>query len=148
LIIDAMRRRVGVPADRSAPGVEAKRRDGAMRGNRVLIMGALVLANGVVPGCQSAGTKRPSTVISPAPAVSDAGSLDGEPADRTVSSAPPRTMTFVDRHPLFKKPREYWDTSGDKKIVKAAAATFIGVPAGFVGEVKQIIVGAPPDQRY
>jgi hypothetical protein len=118
-----------------------------MRGNRGLIIGALILAVGVVPGCQSAGTKRPSTVISPAPAVSDAGNLEGESTDRTVSTTP-RTVTFVDRHPLFKKPREYWDSSGDKKIVKAAAATFIGVPAGFVGEVKQIFVGAPPETRY
>ncbi len=119
-----------------------------MRGNRRRSIGALILAVGVVPGCQSAGTKRPSTVISPAPAVSDAGNLEGESAERTVSTPPPRTVTFVDRHPLFKKPREYWDSSGDKKIVKAAAATFIGVPAGFVGEVKQIIVGAPPEARY
>jgi hypothetical protein len=145
LIIDAPRRRVGVPADRSAPGVGEEGR--AMRGNRGLIIGALILAVGVVPGCQSAGTKRPSTVISPAPAVSDAGNLEGESTDRTVSTTP-RTVTFVDRHPLFKKPREYWDSSGDKKIVKAAAATFIGVPAGFVGEVKQIFVGAPPETRY
>jgi hypothetical protein len=119
-----------------------------MRGNRKLHIGALILAVWVVPGCQSAGTKRPSTVISPAPAVGEAGNLEGESADRTVSTTPPRTVTFADRHPLFKKPREYWDSSGDKKIVKAAAATFIGVPAGFVGEVKQIIVGAPPEPRF
>jgi hypothetical protein len=65
-----------------------------------------------------------------------------------MTSAPVRTVSFVDRHPLFSKPREYWDSSGDKKIVKAAAATFIGVPAGFVGEVRQIFVGAPAEPRY
>ena len=119
-----------------------------MRGIRWVYIGALSLAVGILSGCQSAGTKRPSTVISPAPAVSDAGDPDRDSADRTVSTTPPRTVTFVDRHPLFSKPREYWDGSGDKKIVKAAAATFIGVPAGFVGEVKQIIVGAPPEPRF
>jgi len=119
-----------------------------MRGNRWVFIGALGLAVGILSGCHSAGTKRPSTVISPAPAVSDAGDPNGDFADRTVSATPSRTVTFADRHPLFRKPREYWDTSGDNKIVKAAAATFIGVPAGFVGEVKQIIVGAPPEPRY
>jgi hypothetical protein len=133
-----------VPTD---PRRASKRRDRAMRGNRWLFIGALVLAVGVVPGCHSAGTKRPSTVISPAPAVSEAGDPEGQPADRTISTTP-QTVSFADRHPLFKKPREYWDSSGDKKIVKAAAATFIGVPAGFVGEVRQIIVGAPPEPRY
>ena len=39
-------------------------------------------------------------------------------------------------------------TSGDNKVVKAAAATFVGVPAGLYGEVKQIIVGRPADERY
>ena len=28
--------------------------------------------------------------------------------------------------------RDYWETSGDNKIVKAAAATFVGVPVGIV----------------
>ena len=50
--------------------------------------------------------------------------------------------------PAFLKPRDYWDTSGDNKIVKAAAATFVGVPVGMYGEVKQIIVGTPQEPRY
>ena len=69
-------------------------------------------------------------------------------ADGTRQVAPARTVTWVDRHPLFSKPRDYWDTSGDNKIVKAAAATFVGVPVGMYGEVKQIIVGAPQEPRY
>ncbi len=69
-------------------------------------------------------------------------------AEKTIETAPVKTVTFADRHPLFTKPRQYWETSGDNKIVKAAAATFIGVPAGVVGEVKQIFVGAPPETRF
>ena len=62
--------------------------------------------------------------------------------------APIKTTTVVDRHPLFSKPRDYWETSGDNKVVKAAAATFVGVPVGIYGEFKQIIVGAPPEAQY
>ena len=120
-----------------------------MRGIRWRTILVLVLAVGLIPGCHTAGTKRPSTVVSPGPTVSDAGDVDGAVAEKTITSAPPvRTVSFADRHPLFSKPREYWETSGDNKVVKAAAATFIGVPAGFVGEVKQIITGAPPEPRF
>jgi hypothetical protein len=119
-----------------------------MRGNRWRNIGILVIAVGLISGCQSGGTKRPSTVISPSPAVSAAEETDGVVAEKTITPTPVRTVRFADRHPLFSKPRQYWDTSGDNKVVKAAAATFIGVPAGVVGEVKQIFVGAPPAPLY
>lgn len=73
--------------------------------------------------------------------ISDSPSVAAGPGGPSSSNA------YVDRHPLFSKPRQYWDNSGDNKIVKAAAATFIGVPAGFVGEMKQIVVGVPSEQR-
>jgi hypothetical protein len=69
-------------------------------------------------------------------------------ADGTQTVTPPKTVTWVDRHPLFSKPRDYWETSGDNKVVKVAAATLVGVPAGIYGEVKQIIVGASQEPRY
>lgn len=116
-----------------------------MRGTRWLAISVLALAAGVGPGCQSAGTNRTASVVSPAPALGDGGAAV---AERTIDAAPVKTVTFADRHPLFTKPRQYWETSGDNKIVKAAAATFIGVPAGVVGEVKQIFVGAPPETRF
>jgi hypothetical protein len=115
-----------------------------MRGTRWLAIVILALASGVSPGCQTAGTPRTATVISPEPALDGGGAV----AERTIEAAPVKKVTFADRHPLFTKPRQYWETSGDNKIVKAAAATFIGVPAGFVGEVKQIFVGAPPETRF
>ena len=80
--------------------------------------------------------------------VTDATEPDTKVAEGTIQATPVKTVGFADRHPLFMKPRQYWESSGDNKIVKAAAATFIGVPAGFVGEVKQIFVGAPPEGRY
>ncbi len=64
-----------------------------------------------------------------------------------TEATPERTVTYVDRHPLFSKPRQYWESSGDNKIVKTAAATFVGVPAGIYGELKQIVVGTTPTSR-
>jgi hypothetical protein len=113
-----------------------------MRGTRWL---TIILVAGLGAGCQTAGTTRTASVVSPEPALAD----KGEPvAEKTIEAAPVKTVSFADRHPLFTKPRQYWEKSGDNKIVKAAAATFIGVPAGFVGEVKQIFVGAPPETRF
>ena len=85
-------------------------------------------------GCHGAGGRRREPALA---------GLDAE--DKAYLDAPTtRQVTVVDRHPLLSKPREYWDSSGDNRVVKAAAATFIGVPAGVVGEVRQIFVGAPP----
>jgi hypothetical protein len=119
-----------------------------MRGNRWRSIGVLAMAVALISGCQTAGSKRPATVISPSPTVSDAGGPDRAVAERTITTAPVQTASFADRHPLFNKPRQYWETAGDNKIAKVARATFIGVPAGVVGEVKQIFVGAPPQVSY
>lgn len=119
-----------------------------MRGIRLGSLCLLALAIGLISGCQTAGVKRPATVVSPSPTVTEGATADSAVAEKTISPMPVRTARFADRHPLFTKPRQYWETSGDNKVVKAAAATFIGVPAGFVGEVKQIFVGAPPQPIY
>lgn len=99
----------------------------------------------VITGCQGAGGR--SRVTSAEPSLSGTINDDIAIVD-SPSPAPARTVGMVDRHPLFSKPRDYWESSGDNKIVKAAAATFIGVPAGFLGEMRQIVVGAPPAPRY
>jgi hypothetical protein len=117
-----------------------------MRGQRWFTIGVLVTLYGISSGCQSAGPRR--TVVTPEPALSGNVDNDTTVADGTRQVAPPKTLSWVDRHPLFSKPRDYWDTSGDNKVVKAAAATLVGVPVGFYGEVKQILVGAPPETRY
>jgi hypothetical protein len=60
-------------------------------------------------------------------------------------AAPTTTVTWIDRHPLFSKPRDVYEgTASNNKLVKGAAATIVGVPVGVVGEVKQIIVGRSP----
>src|SRR4051794_16874578 len=62
----------------------------------------------------------------------------------TVVQAPaPKTLTFVERHPLFSKPRDYYESSGTNTVVKTAAAVVVGAPAGVVGEIRQIVVGTP-----
>jgi hypothetical protein len=119
-----------------------RRLEGRMRGYRWFAIALVVVVYGAICGCKSPGG--PSTVISPEPSLS--GTVDGD--GTRVAAAPTRTVTFVDRHPLFSKPRDYWDTSGNNKVVKAAAATFVGVPVGFYGEVKQIIVGTPAEVKY
>jgi hypothetical protein len=91
-------------------------------------------------GCQGGGSRRGSAAE---PGLSGALDADGKVAEAT----PAKTVTYVDRHPMFSKPRDYWESSGDNKVVKAAAATFIGVPVGIYGEMKQIVVGAPPETR-
>ena len=117
-----------------------------MRGYRGLAFALLLIVVGICAGCQGVG--RPRTVVTPEPSLSGAVEGDTTVADGTHTVTPAKTYTVVDRHPLFSKPRDYWETSGDNKVVKAAAATFVGVPVGIYGEFKQIIVGAPPEPRY
>jgi hypothetical protein len=113
-----------------------------MRGRRRLAWGVLAVSAATAIGCQGGPNQR--TVAAAEPGLS----ASGDSNTKIVDSAPARTVTFVDRHPLFRKPREYYDTSGDNKFIKTAAAAVVGVPAGILGELKQIIVGSTPDSRY
>ncbi len=100
----------------------------------ILILATAVLATS---DCHRGGRRR---------GIADEPTLSGLDAeDKAYLNAPAAVpISTVDRHPILYKPREYWENSGDNRIVKAAAATFVGVPAGIVGEVRQIFVGAPP----
>jgi hypothetical protein len=82
----------------------------------------------IEPGSSVAGARGPGAVV--------------------ASPVPGTTVSWVDRHPLFSRPREYYETTPSNKVVKAAAATVIGVPAGLFGELRQIVVGAPSQERY
>lgn len=87
-------------------------------------------------GCHANGRSRQVATAEPSL------SLGEETAPPTIVEAPPaRELGFADRHPLLFKPREYYETSGGGKVGKVASATVIGVPAGIIGEVKQIVVG-------
>jgi len=121
-----------------AHGIEARKARNRMRGHRLIAIPVLILA----AGCQSAGRQR--TIASSEPPLVPSG----ESGARIVQTEPARTVTWADRHPLFTKPREYYDNSGSNRVVKAAAATVIGVPAGILGELRQIVVGAPQEIRY
>lgn len=102
--------------------------------SRMVILGLALLAGA---GCHSGGSRR-EVALSDAPLGADGA---------VVEASPVRTATFVDRHPLFWKPREYYDTTARGSLGKTAAATFIGVPAGIYGELRQIVVGMPPAER-
>jgi hypothetical protein len=119
-----------------------------MRGHRWIAICLLSTIYGLNSGCQTSVPRKP--VVTTEPGLASSVDKDGTivVGDGTGQAAPARTVTWVDRHPLFSKPRDYWDTSGDNKVVKAAAATFVGVPVGMYGEVKQIIVGTPQEPRY
>lgn len=67
----------------------------------------------------------------------------GDSASLTTAAPPTRMVGALDRHPLFRKPKQYFDSTNSNKAVKVAAAAVVGVPAGIVGELKQIVVGAP-----
>ena len=61
---------------------------------------------------------------------------------------PSSTVSWVDRHPLLRKPQQYFDNTKSNKLVKTAAATVVGVPAGIIGEIKQIVLGKPTTVAY
>ena len=95
---------------------------------------------GALAGCQSAAPRR---TVSAEPGLTDPGAT-------VVEAAPPAgtQLTWVDRPPLFSKPREYYEKGGSNRIVKTAAATVIGIPAGIFGEFRQIVVGTPSSPRF
>lgn len=108
-----------------------------MRAQRLWPLG--LMAAVILSGCQGFGAPRRVAVAEPGLA------LPGD-SGTTIVEAPPvaRSETVVDRHPLLSRPRDYYESSGNNKIVKTAAAAVIGVPAGIVGELKQIVVGKSP----
>ena len=82
------------------------------------------------------GTSPGATIVEP-----------GVPAEPALVE-PTNILSWVDRHPLLRKPQLYYDNTKSNKLVKTAAATFVGVPAGFIGEIKQVIVGKPTAVAY
>ncbi len=116
-----------------------------MSGTRktVQVVTSLALALGVA-GCKS--TAQRQVALAPEPALN--GPVEPGTSVVEVPARPASSVTFVDRHPLLSKPRDYYDNSGKNKVVKAAAATVIGIPAGLFGELKQIVVGAPQPAKY
>jgi hypothetical protein len=103
----------------------------------------LIVAAVAVSGCQSGPSKQ--TLAAAEPALSppvEGGTVVAAP------TPPPKTLTFVDRHPLLYKPRDYYEGAGSNTAVKTAAAVVVGVPVGIVSELKQIVIGAPAAPAY
>lgn len=99
---------------------------------------AAVLLALAASGCSGGPSKR--TLASTEPAL-----VPSDPDVTIVDRAKPvpSTVSVVDRHPLFSKPRDYYEKTDSNKVAKTASATLIGVPAGIYGELKQIVVGVP-----
>ena len=106
------------------------------------------------PGCSSPA--RRSVVGSSVSNTGEPG-LTPESSEPSVAVVEPgvssstnstKTVGFVDRHPLLRKPQQYYDNTKSNKFVKTAAAAVVGVPAGIVGELKQIVVGKPSTSTY
>ncbi len=95
----------------------------------------------VASGCTGGPEKR--TLASSEPALVTPGDSGVSIVERP-KPVPGTTVTVVERHPLFSKPKQYYDETNSNKVAKTAAAAFIGVPAGIYGELKQIVVGVPP----
>src|SRR5436305_388161 len=100
-----------------------------------LVLVALTLV--MLSGCQGGPSRR--TLASAEPTLSPSVSSGAVVADggtsvaagpSTVVPGSTRTATFADRHPLFSRPREYYESVGTNKVVKTAAAVVVGVPAG------------------
>jgi hypothetical protein len=106
-----------------------------------LLLAGLILAG--LTGCQSGTSSQRRIAAKPEPGLA----LAGEPGSGGLierTPPPPPQETFVDRHPLLSKPREYYDSSGNNTLVKVAGATIVGIPVGIFGELRQIVGGQPP----
>jgi hypothetical protein len=105
----------------------------------------LTLTLTAAPGCQGSAQRRIASAEPGLVGPIEPGAKAAEAPGAVVASP---TGSWADRHPLFTRPREYYETTPSNKVVKAAAATVIGIPAGLFGELKQIVVGTPPETRY
>jgi hypothetical protein len=112
----------------------------AMKRNHWVVVSLLAASALMASGCASSPSRRAALTASE-PSLNP----HTEPGATIVQAPPAHTITWVDRHPLFSKPRQYYDSAGDNKAAKVAAATVVGVPAGIVGELKQIVAGHPPE---
>jgi hypothetical protein len=104
-----------------------------MTGKRRCLAAVLMLAS--CAGCAHWGKK--STVAMSEPGL-------GDPAEGEVVVAGTKHGGWVDRHPLFSKPRDVYQNTNHHPVTKVAAATVVGVPVGVACELGQIVKGAPP----
>lgn len=99
-----------------------------------------VVAAALLVATVGCGKHRKDMVVSNRPIIEGASPVGG---NEVVVNKPVGGSRFVERHPLLYKPGEYYSTYDGNVVVRGARATFIGVPAGMVGEVKQAFRGVP-----
>lgn len=93
-------------------------------------------------GCASGRPRRSAVAVEPPLATDGPPPMVG--SSEVVQAPETRTATMTDRHPLFTRPREWYDTTNGNKFTRTAAAAFIGVPSGIGAEIRQIVQGQPP----
>ena len=123
-----------------------------MRGHHRAITGSLVVMAAALvtePGCTTPARR---SLVGSSTSPQGEPPLNADVAGSEVAVVEPngsnsvntaKSVSFVDRHPLLRKPQQYYDNTKSNKVVKTAAAAVVGVPAGLVGEIKQIVIGAP-----
>jgi hypothetical protein len=103
---------------------------------RLIMLASLVMAGGCA--------KNKALSVNNRPVIEGGSSITGDMGSGSIVVNKPVAGTgFVDRHPFLYKPGEYYTTSDGNVVVKGFRATFIGIPAGIVGEVKQAFKGVP-----
>lgn len=93
----------------------------------------------IAPGC--AKNRQKVMVSSNRPIIEGASTVSSN--GELVVNKPAGSSRFMDRHPMFYKPGEYYSTYDGNVVMRGARATFVGIPAGVVGEVKQAFRGVP-----
>ncbi|ADV64006.1 UDP-3-O-(3-hydroxymyristoyl) glucosamine N-acyltransferase [Isosphaera pallida ATCC 43644] len=102
------------------------------------LMMAATLAAGLMVG-SGCGGSRNLRIAGQSPELFDSPLIQNEGI--TIGEA--RRVSFVDRHPLLYKPVEWYNRAPNNPIVGVLSATVVGIPAGVLGEARQIIVGCP-----
>ena len=100
-----------------------------MRGHRWLAV-VVVMVVLATAGCQGTGSRR--TASAPEPALS--GALDS--GGTLAETRPAKTVTVVDRHPLFSKPREYWDLRATTRSSRRPRQPSSACPSVYSAEVE------------
>jgi hypothetical protein len=120
--------------------------NGLRRSSWVIVLAGVLLS--VVSGCQSTA-RRTASAEPGMTAASPTLGAPAEPGGTAVAATPPESnVAWYDRHPLFSRPKHYYDSTPSNKVVKVGVATVVGVPAGVFGEIKQIVVGVPAESKY
>src|SRR4051812_38272176 len=106
--------------------------------SRGLRLGLGILLISAAAGCAQSRTRRTLAASEP-PLITD-----GEDVTTVVEAPKARaSATVADRHPMLRRPREYYDKTNGGKATKTAAAAVLGVPSGIVAEMRQAISGQP-----